>query len=63
MCRLQRAVSASNGLPNGQIFAILPTASDIWLGSNDGLILQQSGSWQSVHPTQRDSHTPACRFG
>ncbi len=52
-------VELSNGLPlvtavsppNDQIFAILPTASDLWLGSAAGLLRRDgSGSWQTIEP-------------
>lgn len=42
------AVTVTDGLPNDQIFAILPASGGTWLGSGDGLILRQSsGSWQT----------------
>ncbi len=52
-------VELNNGLPlvtavsppNEQIFAILPTAGDLWLGSSDGLLRRAgSGDWQTITP-------------
>ncbi|MCB8925984.1 MAG: hypothetical protein H6652_10210 [Ardenticatenaceae bacterium] len=37
--------------PNEQIFTILPTGSDLWLGSADGLLRQAGASgWQTLTP-------------
>ena len=52
------AVTASAGLPDAQIFAILPSGRDIWLGSGAGLILHlASGGWESFEaPSEIPSH-------
>ncbi len=42
--------TTTDGLPNDQIFAILPSGSDLWLGSGSGLLWRSGGGWQTLSP-------------